>query len=127
MELRKFFFNWVLLRNTFCAVMREALACEQRCTYLTDTHPLRLPTQSGGCAALHASLTFTPLLGLFSGAVSVGWTLLCTRKVMVVGKTAVHFCPQISRLVGQFINPAEEMPRFYSEEDRNGKVWERRV
>lgn len=77
--------------------------------------------------ALHASLTFTPLLGLFSGVVSVGRTLLCIRKVMVVGKIAVHFCPQISRLVGQFINPAEEMPRFYSEDSRDGKVWERRV
>lgn len=128
MELRKFFFNWVLLRNTFCAVMREALAFEQRCTYLTDMRPLRVcPHSRGGGAALHAGPTFTPLLGLFSGAVSVGRTLLCTRKVMVVGKTAVHFCPQISRLVGQFINPAEEMPRFYSEEGRDGKVWELRV
>lgn len=53
MELRKFFFNWVLLRNTFCAVMREALAFEQRCTYLTDMRPLRVCPHSrgGGCGS----------------------------------------------------------------------------
>lgn len=27
MELRKFFFNWVLLRNAFSAVVKDALAC----------------------------------------------------------------------------------------------------
>lgn len=66
MELRKFFFNWVLLRNTFCAVLREALACGQRCTYLTDMHSPALAHTYGGYTALYVSLTFTPLLGVFS-------------------------------------------------------------
>lgn len=63
MELRKFFFNWVLLRNVFCGEVRATFAYYQRCMYSTDKHPLCCPIGTHGT---HRHIwSFTALLSRF--------------------------------------------------------------